>query len=143
MDWETVASILRVLFWIIAICLILFALLLTYAIYRLKKIRVPADSDFGETLSVTPLALVVAIDLLDFGLDILSAPITWVVLDRLGLRSLRGVSLIQAVIPLTQPIPIMTLCWLAVRFYGPRIFSNPTRILERIRRRNNFERKNN
>jgi hypothetical protein len=135
-DWDTVSNFLSVLFWIVAICLILFALLLTYAVYRLKKIRVPADADFGETLLVTPLALVIAIDLLDFGLDILSAPITWIVLDRLGLKSLRGISFIQAFVPLTQPIPVMTLCWLAVHFYGPRIFRNPTRILERIRGKN-------
>jgi hypothetical protein len=52
-------------------------------------------------------------------LDILAAPVVWVVLDRLGLRALRNVSAIEALIPFTQPIPTLTASWIWVRLFGP------------------------
>jgi len=59
--------------------------------------------------------VVVLIDLLDFALDFLAAPLAWVILDRLGLKALRGVSTVEALIPLTQVVPTMTLCWIGAR----------------------------
>ena len=59
-----------------------------------------------------------AIDLLDLALDFLAAPISWLILDRLGLKALRGVSAVEALIPGTQLIPTMTLCWFGVRLLG-------------------------
>lgn len=75
----------------------------------------PGDTDFAGTLRNVPLRLVVGLDLLDFGLDILAAPLSWWLLDRAGLRSLRAVASIEALIPFTQPIPLLTLCWLGIR----------------------------
>ena len=94
------------------------ALLLLALVWRkVKRLHIPANATFGETLLLTPLVVVLMIDLLDFGLDFLAAPISWVILDRLGLKALRGVSVVEAVIPLTQAIPTMTIAWVWVRLF--------------------------
>lgn len=82
---------------------------------RIRRLRVPADADFFTTMRYVPLSLVVLLDLLDFGLDIFSAPIAWIVLDRMGLYGLRNKATIEALIPFTQPIPTFTLSWVAAR----------------------------
>lgn len=108
------------------ISLMLALILFLIVIRQLRKIDVPKGAGFSETLLYTPFLVVVFIDLLDFGLDILAAPFAWVILDRLGLKALRGVSAFEALIPFTQAIPTMTLAWLAVRLFGPR-FDAPMR----------------
>jgi hypothetical protein len=103
-----------------AISFVLALLIFVIAVRRLRNLDVPDGAGFGETLLYTPLSLVLFIDLLDFGLDILAAPITWMVLDRLGLRALRNVFAFEALIPFTQFVPAMTIAWIAVRLVGPR-----------------------
>jgi len=94
------------------------ALLLLVVVWRkVKRLHIPPNATFGETLLLTPLVVVLMIDLLDFGLDFLAAPISWVILDRLGLKALRGVSVVEAIIPLTQAIPTMTIAWVWVRLF--------------------------
>lgn len=100
------------------ISLFLAVILFTFVIRRLRRLNIPPGAGFGETLLYTPLALVLFIDLLDWGLDILAAPIVWVVLDRLGLRALRNVSTVEALIPFTQFIPTLTASWIWVRLFG-------------------------
>jgi hypothetical protein len=100
------------------IALLLASLLFVFVIRQLRKVRVPPGSGFSETLRYTPFLVVVFIDLLDFALDVLSAPFAWIVLDRLGLKSLRGVSVVQALVPLTHAIPALTLSWIAVNWFG-------------------------
>lgn len=90
-------------------------LLFLFVIRQIRRINVPPGSGFSETLRHTPFVVVLFIDLLDWGLDFLAAPISWIVLDRLGLKALRGISVVEALIPFTQVIPTMTLCWLGVR----------------------------
>lgn len=99
------------------ISLVLALLLFFFVIRQLRRIEVPPNAGFAETLRYTPFLVVVFIDLLDFALDILAVPFTWVILDRLGLKALRGVSTVEAAVPLTQPIPTMTLSWIVVRFF--------------------------
>ncbi|MCA9933881.1 MAG: hypothetical protein H6662_05810 [Ardenticatenaceae bacterium] len=99
------------------IALVLALLLFVIVLRQLKKIDVPAHAGFTETLRYTPFSVVLFIDLLDLALDFLAAPFAWVILDRLGLKGLRAVSAIEAIIPFTQPIPTMTLCWLFVRLF--------------------------
>lgn len=82
---------------------------------RMRRLRVPPDADFFTTLRYVPLTLVLLLDMLDFGLDILSAPIVWIILDRMGLYGLRNKAAAEALIPFTQPIPTFTLSWLAAR----------------------------
>lgn len=99
------------------VALVLALLLFAVLARQVRKINVPPDAGFGETLLYTPFLVVVFIDLLDFALDFLAAPIAWVILDRWGLKALRGVSAVEAIIPLTQAIPTLTLSWLWVRLF--------------------------
>ena len=111
------------------LALILFLLV----IRKLRRLNVPPDAGFGETLLYTPFLLVLFIDLLDWGLDVLAAPIAWVVLDRLGLKALRNVSTVEALIPFTQPIPTLTLSWIWVRLFGydyPPLQKRPMDVVE-------------
>jgi hypothetical protein len=100
--------------------LTLAGLMFWVAARQLRRIHIPAGADFTETLRHTPLLVVIAVDLLDLSLDFLSVPIAWVILDRLGLKALRGISVVQAAVPGTQVLPLMTLTWLAVRLFGGR-----------------------
>lgn len=94
------------------------SLLLLFIVWRqVKRIHIPPDATFGETLLLTPFLVVLMIDLLDFALDFLAAPISWIILDRLGLKALRGVSLVESIIPFTQAIPTMTIAWIWVRLF--------------------------
>jgi hypothetical protein len=82
---------------------------------RIRRLRIPPDADFFTTMRYIPLALVVLLDLLDFGLDIFSAPIIWVALDRMGLPNLRNKATIEALIPISNVVPTFTLSWFAAR----------------------------
>lgn len=97
---------------------LILALLLLFIVWRqVKRIPIPPDATFGETLLLTPFLVVLMIDLLDFALDFLAAPISWIILDRLGLKALRGVSIVESLVPFTQAIPTMTLAWIWVRLF--------------------------
>jgi hypothetical protein len=100
------------------ISLVLALIVFLVAIRQLKRINIPENAGFAETLRYTPFIVVVFIDLLDFGLDVLAAPVAWVVLDRLGLKALRGVSTVEALIPFTQILPTMTLSWIGARLFN-------------------------
>ncbi len=117
MDIELIRTFAIYLFISMAVSVILAALLLALVWRRLQNIQVPPNAGFAETLRYTPFSVVLIVDLLDLGLDFLAAPVAWVLLDRLGLKALRGVSVIEALIPFTQPIPTMTLSWLAARLF--------------------------
>ena len=45
----------------------------------------------------------------------LSAPILWLILNRYNLQALRNVATIEALIPISGPIPTLTLGWIAAR----------------------------
>ncbi len=115
-----------------AVSFILGMLLLLLVVRVIKRIDVPDGSDFTETLLYTPLVVVITIDLLDFALDIMSAPLSWAILDRLGLKALRGVAAVEGLLPFTQFIPTMTLCWFGARFLGktPGSKSEPKYIID-------------
>ncbi len=90
-----------------------------------KRLRIPDDATFMEAMRITPFSVVLLLDLLDFGLDFLSAPISWVILNSLGLQKLRAASVVEALIPGTQVIPTMTVAWILVRFFGPKLEDIP------------------
>jgi hypothetical protein len=81
----------------------------------IRSLHVPRDADFFTTMRYIPLALAILLDLLDFGLDIFSAPIMWIALDRMGLPNLRNKATVEALIPFTNVIPTFTVCWFAAR----------------------------
>jgi hypothetical protein len=105
---------------VIVVSLLLGTILLVFAAKRVRQLNIPDDADFVETLRLTPFYVVLGIDLLDLGLDFLSVPVVWVILDRMGLKALRSVSAVQAVIPGTQFIPALTACWIGVRLFKIR-----------------------
>jgi hypothetical protein len=90
-------------------------LLLAVAIRQVKKIRVPPSAGFVATLQGTPFVVVLGLDLLDLALDVLAAPLAWVILEYLGLKGLQTVTVIESLFPGTQLIPTLTLCWAAAR----------------------------
>ncbi|HJZ46298.1 MAG TPA: hypothetical protein VKE41_04000 [Roseiflexaceae bacterium] len=81
----------------------------------IRRLHIPPDVDFFTTMRYIPLPLVIVLDLLDFGLDIFSAPILWVALDRMGLYNLRNKATIEALIPFTNVIPTFTVSWFVAR----------------------------
>src|SRR6476620_686754 len=84
----------------------------------IRRLRIPPEADFFTTMRYIPLPLAVLLDLLDFGLDIFSAPIIWIALDRMGLPNLRNKATIEALIPFTNVIPTFTVCWFAARLFN-------------------------
>ena len=104
----------------ISIGLVLSLVLLAWVLWRVKRINLPFDAGPIAALRATPLGVVVLLDLLDLSLDFLSAPLAWTLLSRLGLLPLRGVTVLWALIPGTQALPIMTLAWLVVRLSRAR-----------------------
>jgi hypothetical protein len=111
-DWQAA---LRVLGVIALVALILAGLVLALAIRALRRIRVPSNADFFTTIRAVPLSLVVGLDLLDLGLDVLSTPIIWIILNRFRLQALRNVASVEALIPFTGPIPTLTIAWFLAR----------------------------
>jgi hypothetical protein len=113
-DWGAVLKVVTV---VAVVALILAGIALALAFRLLRKVRVPANADFFTTVRAVPLALVVGLDLLDLALDVFSAPIIWMILNRFGLQALRNVATIEALIPISAPIPTLTLAWFAARMF--------------------------
>jgi hypothetical protein len=107
-----------VLLSVMSVALILAIILLAIIIVQVRRIHVPPGAGFAETLLYTPFLVVLFLDVLDLALDFLSAPIAWIVLDRLGLKGLRGIATVESFIPFTQGIPTMTAAWIGVRLLG-------------------------
>ncbi|NOK59051.1 MAG: hypothetical protein GFH27_549349n46 [Chloroflexi bacterium AL-W] len=87
-------------------------------IRSIRRIRVPPNADFFTTMRYVPFALVILLDLLDFGLDMFSAPVMWIFLDRMGLPNLRNKATVEALIPFTGPIPTFTVGWFLARLFN-------------------------
>jgi hypothetical protein len=100
---------------VVAFSLVTAAVLIYLAIRQVKRIRVPPGAGFVATLQGTPLVLVVGLDLLDLALDFLAAPLAWVILEYLGLKGLRGMTVVESLLPGTQLIPTLTLSWIVAR----------------------------
>ena len=89
--------------------------LLVLAFQQVKEIDVPENADFFETLQLIPITVPLALDFLDLAFDVFSAPISWVVLEMLGLRALQMVTVFESLIPGTQLIPTLTVCWFVAK----------------------------
>src|SRR6266545_1969736 len=115
---ESLWRILTVLGLIMAACVVIAVIGLLALARGIRRMRIPPDADFFTTMRYIPLPLVIVLDLLDFGLDIFSAPIIWIALDRMGLYNLRNKATIEALIPITNVIPTFTVCWFAARLFN-------------------------
>jgi hypothetical protein len=94
--------------------------LLILAARQVKDIEIPPDADFFETLQHVPITVPLALDLLDMAFDIFSAPLSWIILELLGLQALQLVTVFEGLIPGTQLIPTMTAAWLLARIMKGR-----------------------
>jgi hypothetical protein len=94
---------------------LVFLALLAWVIITFRRVDLPEGTGFWDALRLTPLSVVLLLDLLDLILDIFSAPLTWVILSYLGLEPLRGIAVLEAFIPGTGFIPTLTLAWIAAR----------------------------
>ena len=125
---ESLWRVLTVVGLIMGVCVVVALIGLIALTRSIRRLRVPPDADFFTTMRYIPLPLVIVLDLLDFGLDIFSAPIMWIALDRMGLPNLRNKATIEALIPLTNVIPTFTVSWFATRLLNlgeqPRIYDH-------------------
>jgi hypothetical protein len=110
-------SILAVIGAMLAVGIGLTAIAAAWVFFKVRRINLPAGTDFFAALRETPLSVVVLLDLLDFTFDIFSAPMSWLILSRLGLAPLRWVSTIEALIPGTEILPTMTISWVVARYW--------------------------
>lgn len=117
LDWGNLLGAIAI---VMGVSLLGFFLLIGFAVRQVRKANIPKNADFTETLQRVPFSIVLAMDLLDLGLDVLAAPFSWIILDRLGLKALRGFTVVEALLPFTQPIPTLTIAWILVRFFNVR-----------------------
>lgn len=113
--FESLRSVLTFVLIAMGVSIVLGCIGLAVLARGIRRLRIPPDADFFTTMRYIPLPLAIVLDLLDFGLDIFSAPIMWIALDRMGLYNLRNKATIEALIPFTNVLPTFTLCWLAAR----------------------------
>ena len=104
---------------LLGVGLILTLLLLVWIVWRVRRINIPQDADVMTALRATPFVVVLVLDLLDFTLDFLAAPFSWTLLGYLGLKPLRGVTVVESLIPGTQLIPTMSVAWIIARLTDP------------------------
>lgn len=103
----------------IGVAMVLALLALVWVYRRLQRLNIPPHASFMETMQRLPLSVAVGLDVLDLGFDVFAAPLTWWLLGRFNLYALRRVSTVEALIPGTQLIPTLTVCWFAARWLDP------------------------
>jgi hypothetical protein len=116
--FESLRGILSILLIAMAVSVVLGGIGLVALARSIKRLRIPPDADFFTTMRYIPLPLAIVLDLLDFGLDIFSAPIIWIALDRMGLYNLRNKATIEALIPFTTVQPTFTVSWFVARLFN-------------------------
>ena len=92
--------------------------LLFMAAQQVRDLEIPPDADFFEVMQVIPITIPIALDLLDGALDVFSAPISWVILEMMGLGQLKMITLVESLIPGTQLIPTLTISWIIGRYFA-------------------------
>lgn len=116
---------------LVALLLFVLALALFALAYRqIRDLDIPQDADFFETMRVIPITIPLALDILDLIFDIFAAPISWLILEAMGLKALQAVTVVEGLIPGTQPIPTMTAGWILARVTNP---SAPSVVEHRMR----------
>jgi hypothetical protein len=116
-DWREILSTLLV---IAGIGLVISLVLMGWIVWRVRRINIPENADPLTALRATPFVVVLVLDLLDLSLDFLAAPLSWTLLSYLGLKPLRGVTVVESLIPGTQFLPTMTVAWIVARWTKPK-----------------------
>lgn len=115
MDLSSVPDLIRESLLIIVVCmgaaLIGAIALLVVAARQIANMDIPEDADFFTTLQHVPITVPLALDLLDMAFDIFAAPISWIVLELLGLQALQMITVFEGLVPGTQLIPTLTIAW--------------------------------
>jgi hypothetical protein len=101
--------------------------LLVVAARQVAEIEVPEGADFFETLQIVPITVPLALDLLDMAFDVFSAPISWIILELLGLRALQTITVFESLIPGTQLIPTLTIAWFIAKAMKKKVRQSPLR----------------
>ncbi len=101
--------------------------LLVIAARQIANLEVPPDADFFETLQSIPITVPLALDLLDMAFDVFAAPISWIILELLGLSALQMVTVFEGLIPGTQLIPTLTAAWVISRLMKKKDRQSPVR----------------
>lgn len=101
--------------------------LLIIAARQVSEIEIPEGADFFETLQAVPITVPLALDLLDMAFDVFSAPISWIILELLGLRALQMITIFEGLIPGTQIIPTMTIAWFVAKAMKKKVRQSPLR----------------
>ena len=99
---------------------ILLGLVWLWVVVRLiRRATVDRDPETLAAVQALPLPLALGIDAIDLGLDFLGAPVAWLAvteaarrLEAPELKRLRGLTLLESLIPGTQLIPVMTITWI-------------------------------
>ena len=115
-----------------ALALVGAIVLLVIAARQIMHLDIPEDADFFETLQIVPITVPLALDLLDMAFDVFAAPISWIVLELLGLQSLQLVTVFEGLIPGTQVIPTLTIAWVLARIMKARGKGRRSRMQEEI-----------
>ena len=89
----------QIILWTMGIAAVLGLLGLALIWRKLKRLDIPEDASFVETLQRVPFGAVVVLDLLDLAFDVFASPIVWIVLGRFNLDALRRVTMVEALIP--------------------------------------------
>lgn len=110
-------DILKVIGILFGLGLIASLITLAWVFWKVRRINLPAGTEFFDALRATPLSVVILLDLLDLTLDFFSAPFSWILLNKLGLQPLRTVTVIEALIPGTELLPTMTIAWVVARLW--------------------------
>lgn len=119
MNWPLspdATALLAVLLLLLGTILVITLVMVVWVAVWVRRINLPPYADFVTALHATPLVVVVILDLLDLSLDVLSAPLSWFLLGKLGLAPLRPVAVVKDLIPFTNFVPLMTLCWAYAHF---------------------------
>ncbi len=107
----------RVIFVLAAVWTMAAAALLAFVYRRLHAIGVPEGAGLFTTLRHVPIALPIALDLLDLVFDVFAAPVVWILLGRFRMQALRNAAAAEALIPFTQVLPTFTALWILARLF--------------------------
>jgi hypothetical protein len=82
---------------------------------KLKHLEIREGAGALETLRAIPFGVALGLDLLDLSLDVFAAPVSWWLLRKYKLMGLRDLAVVEALIPGTQLLPILSFAWVFAR----------------------------